>query len=141
MIKNKLIIIFILAFTVSESVLAEINYFDQGKKLYEKKSFKESKFNFEKDIVLNPKNEKSYLYLAKIFKNQKKQNLEENNLNTVILLNPKNEEAIYLLSLLNIEKSNFSKAKELINTMKSVCSKFCHVTKKLEDKLNNSLKK
>jgi tetratricopeptide (TPR) repeat protein len=140
MIKNKLIIIFILAFTLSESVLAEINYFDQGKKLYEKKSFKESKFNFEKDIVFNPKNEKSYLYLANIFKNQKKQNLEENNLNTVILLNPKNEEAIYLLSLLNIEKSNFSKAKELINTMKSVCSKFCHVTKKLEDKLNNSLK-
>ena len=140
MIKNKLIIIFILTFTLSERVLAEINYFDQGKKLYEKKSFKESKFNFEKDIVLNPKNEKSYLYLAKIFKNQKKQNLEENNLNTVILLNPKNEEAIYLLSLLNIEKSNFSKAKELINTMKSVCSKLCHVTKKLEEKLNNSLK-
>ena len=140
MIKNKLIIIFILAFTLSESVLAEINYFDQGKKLYEKKSFKESKFNFEKDIVFNPKNEKSYLYLAKIFKNQKKQNLEENNLNTVILLNPKNEEAIYLLALLNIKNSNFSKVKQLINTLNTVCKKMCSSKLELQSKLESSLK-
>ena len=35
-----------------------------------------------------------YLYLAKIFKEEEKDELEENNLNTVLLLNPKNEEEI-----------------------------------------------
>ncbi len=131
-------IVFILFF--SGNLLAETNYFNEGKELYEKKSYEKSKFKFEKDLVFNPKNEKSYLYLAKIFKNLEKKNLEENNLNTVILLNPKNEEAIYLLSLLNIDVSNFSKAKELIDTMKLVCVKLCNSTKELEDKLNSSLK-
>ena len=131
-------IVFILFF--SGNLLAETNYFNEGKQLYEKKSYEKSKFKFEKDLVFNPKNEKSYLYLAKIFKNLEKKNLEENNLNTVILLNPKNEEAIYLLSLLNIDVSNFSKAKELIDTMKLVCVKLCNSTKELEDKLNSSLK-
>ena len=138
--KIKFIFAFILTFSLSENLFAEVNYFDEGKRLYEKKSFDESKYKFEKDLVFNPKNENSYLYLAKIFKNQEKQNLEENNLNTVILLNPKNEEAIYLLSLLNIDKSNFSKAKKLINTMKIVCVKLCFSTKELEDKLNSSIK-
>ena len=141
MIKNKLIIIFILTFTLSERVLAEINYFDQGKKLYEKKSFKESKFNFEKDIVLNPKNEKSYLYLAKIFKNQKKQNLEENNLNTVILLNPKNEEAIYNLAKLKLDSSDYKKSKELNNLLNNLCDKFCGQSQKLEIEIKNLSKK
>ena len=131
-------IVFILFF--SGNLLAETNYFNEGKELYEKKSYEKSKFKFEKDLVFNPKNEESYLYLAKIFKNLEKKNLEENNLNTVILLNPKNEEAIYLLSLLNIDVSNFSKAKELIDTMKLVCVKLCNSTKELEDKLNSSLK-
>ena len=47
-----------------------------------KKIFK-SKFKFEKDIVFNPKSEKSYLYLAKIFKQEENDNLEEQNFNTV----------------------------------------------------------
>ena len=84
--KIKFIFAFILAFSLSENLFAEVNYFDEGKRLYEKKSFDESKYKFEKDLVFNPKNENSYLYLAKIFKNQEKQNLEENNLNTVINL-------------------------------------------------------
>ena len=44
-----------------------------------------SQNKFEKDIVFNPKNEKSYLYLAKYLKNEN-DTLEEQNLNTVILL-------------------------------------------------------
>tara|TARA_B110000285_G_C14983213_1_gene542488 strand:+ start:646 stop:1047 length:402 start_codon:yes stop_codon:yes gene_type:complete len=104
---------------------AKNSYFKEGKKLFDNKKYKDSKFYFEKDIVFNPKSENSYLYLAKIFKEEKKENLEENNLNTVLLLNPKNEEAIYLLTLLNIKQSNFSKAKSLITTMSLVCKKMC----------------
>ena len=78
--------------------------------------------------------------MAKIFNKEKKDNLEENNLNTVLLLNPKNEEAIYFLTLLKINKSNFSQAKELISNFKSICEKLCSRGNELEDKLINSLK-
>jgi tetratricopeptide (TPR) repeat protein len=115
-------------------------YFNDGKKLFDKKNYKDSKFYFEKDIVFNPKSENSYLYLAKIFKEEKNNNLEENNLNTVLLLNPKNEEAIYLLTLLNIKNSNFSKAKELINTFNLICKKICSSKQELQSKLDSSLK-
>ena len=98
-------------FFLSKNTMASSNFFDEGKKLFLEEKYKDAKFKFEKDIVFNPKSEKSYLFLAKIFKKQKKTILEENNLITVILLNPKNEEAIYFLALLNIKKSNFSKAK------------------------------
>jgi len=117
---------------------AKNSYFKEGKKLFDNKKYKDSKFYFEKDIVFNPKSENSYLYLAKIFKEEKKENLEENNLNTVLLLNPKNEEAIYLLTLLNIKQSNFSKAKSLITTMSLVCKKMCSKKIELKKKLDSS---
>ena len=119
---------------------AKNSYFDKGKKLFDNKKYTESKFFFEKNIVFNPKSENSYLYLAKIFKEEKKNDLEENNLNTVLLLNHKNEEAIYLITLLNINKSNFSKAKELISTLTSVCKKMCSAKIELQEKLRNSQK-
>ena len=72
-----------------------------------------SKFKFEQDIVFNPKNEKSYLYLAKIYKLEETMKFQEQNLNTVILLNPKNEEAIYLLALLKIKQSDYKNQKNL----------------------------
>ena len=54
-----------------------------------RRTLKKAKIKFEQSIVFDPKNENSYLYLAKIFKIQEKDSLEEQNLNTVILLNPK----------------------------------------------------
>ena len=78
--------------------------------------------------------------MAKIFKKEENDNLEENNLNTVLLLNPKNEEAIYLLTLLSIKNSNFSKAQELINTLNSVCKKLCGSKSELKSKLKSSLR-
>ena len=122
------------------SVNSENKYLNDGIKLFDKKNYEESKIKFEKDIVFNPKSETSYLYLAKIFKEKKEQSLQENNLNTVLLLNPKNEEAVYLLALLNIEKSNFSKSKELIKNLNLLCNNFCNKIKELENKLENSLK-
>ena len=127
-------------FFATISIKAEITYFDTGKKLFEKKDYEESRFYFEKEIVFNPKHEMSYLFLAKIYKEQEKDDLEENNLNTVLLLNPKNEEAIYLSTILNIKKSNFSKAEELISNLSKVCKSFCSSQKELREKLDNSLK-
>jgi len=140
--KNILIIIvsFFLSLFTHVSTYEKNSYFEEGKKLFDDKKFKDSKFYFEKDIVFNPKNEKSYLYLAKIFNQEETDSLEENNLNTVLLLNPKNEEAIYFLTLLNIKKSNFSKARELILTMQSVCKKMCSSKLELQKKLDSSQK-
>ena len=131
------LILFIFNYTI---VSAKNSYFVDGKKLYDSKKYKESKFLFEKDIVFNPKSENSYLYLAKIFKEEENDSLEENNLNTVLLINPKNEEAIYLLALLSIKNSNFSKAKELIATLSSVCKKMCSSKLELQSRLDSSLK-
>tara|TARA_B100000780_G_scaffold79324_1_gene53825 strand:- start:10327 stop:10752 length:426 start_codon:yes stop_codon:yes gene_type:complete len=131
--------IFFFIFNLNTSY-AKNSDFEEGKKLFESEKYLASKFYFEKDIVFNPKSENSYLYLAKIFKKQKKDNLEENNLNTVLLLNPKNEEAIYLLTIYNIKKSNFLKAKELILTMTIVCEKLCSTKNELQEKLNSSQK-
>ena len=141
--KKKILIIFISVFLsvfAQEVVYAKNLYFEKGKKLFDNKKYVDSKFYFEKDIVFNPKSENSYLYLAKIFKQEKKNNLEENNLNTVLLLNPKNEEAIYLLAILNIKKSNFSKAKELILTLSSVCKIMCNTNTELKEKLDSAQK-
>ena len=140
--KNTLIILMALLLTISTSEAAntKISYYEKGKKLFDNKKFLVSKFYFEKDIVFNPKSENSYLYLAKIFKEKKKDNLEENNLNTVLLLNPKNEEAVYFLALLNIKKFNFIKAKELISTLSLICEKMCSTKVELKEKLDRSQK-
>tara|TARA_B110000881_G_C18150791_1_gene306018 strand:+ start:109 stop:543 length:435 start_codon:yes stop_codon:yes gene_type:complete len=141
--KKNTLVILILLFLSSTSHATQNNinsYFKEAKKLFDEKKYENAKFYFEKDIVFNPKSEKSYLYLAKIFKANKKSGLEENNLDTVLLINPKNEEAIYLLTLLNIKKSNFSKARELITTFTAVCKKMCSTKKELEDQLSSSLK-
>ena len=132
-----LIYFFLLNFS---QLYGQASYFDDGKKLFNNKKYAESKFMFEKDIVYNPKNELSYLYLAKIFNQESKNDLEENNLNTVILLNPKNEEAIYLLALLSIKNSDFTKTRELIDTLTLVCKKLYSKQKELNKKLKNSLK-
>ena len=115
----------------------ESKYFTDAKKLYQEKNFEDSKFLFEKDIVFNPKNEISYLYLAKIFEEKEDEVYEELNLNTVLLLNPKNEEAIYMLMQLKIKQSNFSATKELLKKFNLVCVAICSKNKKIEKKLES----
>ena len=119
------------------SIFAKNSFYQEAEKLYKEKKYTQSKFKFEKDIVFNPKNEMSYLYLAKIFNQQKDDFMEEQNLNTVILLNPKNEEALYLLALLNIKKSDYDKSEKLIKDFKQVCSTFCKKESELLKKLEN----
>ena len=138
MSKKKLFITFFIATILfSNNLHAKDAFFAEGEKLFKQKQYAKSKFKFEKDIVFNPKSEKSYLYLAKIFKKQNNENLEEKNLKTVILLNPKNEEALYLLALLKIKKSDFSESEKLINNFVKVCNFLCEKEKQLNIKLKD----
>ena len=98
----------------SKHTLANTKFFQEGLDFYKDKKFNKAKFKFEQDIVYNPKNEMSYLYLSKIYKNLDKRELEEQNLETVILLNPKNEEAIYNLAKLKLINLTTQKAKSLM---------------------------
>jgi len=133
--------LFIIIFLIFSNAKAELSNFEKGKDLFNKKKYDQAKFKFEQDIVFNPKNENSYLYLAKIF-NFKNNNIqEEKNLNTVILLNPKNEEAIFNLALLKIRKSNYEETKTLIENFKKICKTLCQRTSDLQNKLDTVLKK
>ena len=131
--KNLLINILLILFFINSNVFSkESSYFIEGKKHFNKKEFDKSKIFFERDLVFNPKSEKSYLYLAKIFK--KKENIEEEeiNLKNVLLINPKNDEAIYMLTLIKIDQSDYNGAEDLINTFTLVCKSFCSKKKEIE---------
>ena len=128
-------IFFIYLFLTSAGMAVQSNYFEKGIKLFQKKKFDESKILFERDIVYNPKSEKSYLYLAKIFNENNNDDAQEINLNNVLLLNPQNDEAIYMLTLLKIKQSDYNKAKELIDQFILVCKSFCIKKDEIQEKL------
>ena len=136
MIKTKkYLFIIILISILNMNGITKENFFSEGVKLFNEKKFPESKFKFEQDIVFNPKSEVSYLYLAKIFKERENDELQEQNLNTVILINPQNEEALYLLTLLNIKKSDYSESERLMKKFNKVCKKICGKKSELISKL------
>ena len=122
---TKLASIFIIFVTLISSVLAENIFFEEGKTKYKEKKYEESKFLFQRSIVFNPKDQDSYLYLAKIYKFEENKGEEEKNINTVLLLDPKNEEANYLLMEIELKKSNYSKVKELAENFTKICNKLC----------------
>jgi tetratricopeptide (TPR) repeat protein len=122
---TKLASIFIIFVTLISSVLAENIFFEEGKTKYKEKKYEESKFLFQRSIVFNPKDQDSYLYLAKIYKFEENKREEEKNINTVLLLDPKNEEANYLLMEIELKKSNYSKVKELTKNFTKICNKLC----------------
>ena len=138
MTKNYLLIKILVVFLfLNSSVMAkESNYFEEGLKLYEKKKFDESKVLFERDLVFNPKSEKSYLYVAKIFNERGKDDQEEINLTNVLVLNPKNEEAIYMLALLKIKQSDYEDAKKLIERFDIFCKSFCSKKAEIKNKFD-----
>tara|TARA_B100000282_G_scaffold274175_1_gene230638 strand:+ start:221 stop:640 length:420 start_codon:yes stop_codon:yes gene_type:complete len=138
----KKILILIIYFLLSHNIsYSEDNFLNEGIKLFEKKKYDKAKFKFEQEIVYNPKSEQSYLYLAKIFKLKKNDNLLERNLDTTILLNPKNEDALYELILLKIKKSDFLESEKLINKFSSVCQLLCSKRDQLVKLRKDSLKK
>ena len=137
----RLLKIISILFLSTSHLIASTDYFNEGVILYEKKELNKAKFKFEQDIVFNPKNEKSYLFLSKIFNKQKKIELEEKNLSTVILLNPKNEEATYNLAQLRLKESDFKESKKLIEQLNTFCENYCQKSSILKLEIEKSLKK
>jgi tetratricopeptide (TPR) repeat protein len=123
-INQFLILVFFISLNFSVKA-ANIDYYNQGKKFFNLNDYKEAKYYFEKDIVFNIKNEKSYLYLSKIALIEKDKVQEKNYLDTVLVINPKNEEALYLKILLNIDEGDFKKAQEVNLIFGKVCKDLC----------------
>ena len=140
MIKKLFISIFIFTI-IPNNIFAKSEYFQDGINLFNNNMLDDAKIKFEQDIVFNPKNELSYLYLSKIFNKLDKKKLEEQNLNTVMLLNPKNEEAIYNLAKLKLSASDYKKSIELNTKLKLVCRNFCKQSEKLKVEIENLSKK
>ena len=130
------IFFYIILNTLSISLSNE-NFFQKGLKLFENEKYDDAKFMFERSIVFNPKDSNSYLYLAKIYNQQEDQNKEEKNLDAALLIDPNNEEAILMLMRIGLEKSNYSKIKDLSQTFSQVCKKLCDENKKILETLEN----
>ena len=115
----------------------ENNFFKEAKDLFDKEKYEDSKFLFHRNIVYNPKDSASYLYLAKIFKIEDDKRQEEKNIKTTLLLDPKNEEAMFLLIDMELERSNFSKADELSKDFKKICVDMCEKIASIESRLKD----
>ena len=113
------------------------SFYLEGVKLFKNKKYEDAKFLFERSIVLDPKHSNSYLYLAKIYKEEKNQKKEEKNLETTLLINPNNEEAILMLMEIGLEKTNYSKVKELSDRFTKVCENLCDKSKRILKDLKN----
>ena len=132
-IKYFLIIFILLNF----KAFAKENFFQEAKILFEEGKIEESKFLFQRNIVFNPKDSKSYLYLAKIFESEENEIEEEKNINTTLLLEPDNEEAMYMLIDMKLEKSDIKKVEELRDKFKIICNSLCSKIDSIEERLSN----
>ena len=117
--------------------IADENFFNKGLELFKNKKYGDARFMFERGIVFNPKASNSYLYLAKIYNIQEDQSKEEKNLESTLLIEPNNEEAILMSMKMALERSNYSKVKDLSNTFSKVCKKLCIENKEILDNLAN----
>ena len=129
-----LLIIFIL---LNFKVFAAENFFQEAKALFDKGKIEESKFLFQRNIVFNPKDSESYLYLAKIFENEENEIEKEKNINTTLLLESDNEEAMYMLIDMKLEKSDINKAQELREKFKNICNSMCSKIDSIDERLRN----
>ena len=133
----KLISVILIFFNFTNFVLAESSFFEEGKKKYDEKKYKESKFLLQRSIVFNPKDTDSYLYLAKIYNFEENNIEEQKNINTVLLLDPTNEEANYLLMEIELKKSNFLKVEELAENFSKICNTMCEKKNSILELLKN----
>ena len=117
--------------------LSEENFFNDALKMYQDKKYDDARFMLERNIVFNPKDAKSYLYLAKIYNHEENQRKEEYNLDTALLIEPNNEEVILMLMKVALKKSNYSKVKNLSQTFVKVCKKLCNENEEIQNSLKN----
>ena len=133
----KLIFIFIFFFSFNSQIFSKENFFSKALKLYEKEKFEDARFLFERNIVFNPKDANSYLYLAKIYNHEENQRKEEFNLETALLIEPDNEEALLMMIKIGIEKSNYEKVIKLSETFSKVCKNLCDESQEIQESLKN----
>ena len=135
--KFKLFFVFVLFFSFNTKIISKENFFVKAIKLYEKEKYDDARFLFERNIVFNPKDANSYLYLAKIYNHEENQRKEEYNLETALLIEPDNEEAMLMMMKIAIKKSNYNKVKNLSDTFSKVCKNLCDKNKEIKDSLKN----
>ena len=135
--KKLFVSILLLCIFINTEVYAKENFFDEAKNKYNEKKLEDSKFLFQRNIVFNPKDAKSYLYLAKIYNSEENERKEIKYLKTTLLLEPDNEEAMYMLIDIELKKSNFSEVKKLTKNFIIICSSFCDKTKSINERLKN----
>ena len=135
--KFKLFFVFVLFFSFNTKIISKENFFGKAIKLYEKEKYDDARFLFERNIVFNPKDANSYLYLAKIYNHEENQRKEEYNLETALLIEPDNEEAMLMMMKIAIKKSNYDKVKNLSNTFSKVCKNLCDENQEIKDALKN----
>ena len=135
---NKLLkyILIIFIFASTESFARE-NFFVEAKELFDKGKYEESKFLFQRNIVFNPKDAKSYLYLAKIYETEEDEKEKEKNINTTLLLEPDNEEAMYMLIDLKLKRSDYEQVKALSEKFEIICSLLCNKIDSIKERLMN----
>ena len=133
----KLIISFCIVLLTINFALSKESFFEEALKLYENKKYNDARFLFERNIVLNPKDAKSYLYLAKIYNHEEDQRKEEYNLETTLLIEPNNEDALLMSMKIALKKSNYKKVKELSEIFIKVCSNLCKENIKIQESLKN----
>ena len=131
-------LIILIYFTlISNLAFSNENFFNEALKMYQSKKYEDARFMLERNIVFNPKDAKSYLYLAKIYNHEENQKKEEYNLETALLIEPDNEEAILMLMKIALKKSNYSKVKDLSQTFIKVCNKLCDKNNEIQKSLKN----
>ena len=128
--------IFILVFFANVALSKE-NFFEEALKMYQDKKYDDARFMLERNIVFNPKDAKSYLYLAKIYNHEENQRKEEYNLETALLIEPDNEEAMLMMMKIAIEQSNYDKVKNLSDTFSKVCKNLCDENQEIKESLKN----
>ena len=133
----KILFSILIVITTSTVASSKENFFDEALKKYQNEKYEEAKFIFERNIVYNPKDAKTYLYLAKIYNHQNDQRKEEHNLETALLIDPSNEEALLMSMKIALEKSNYSKVKSLSETFIKVCNKLCSENNQIQESLKN----
>ena len=135
--KYNIVIILLFSISFVGNVLSENNFFTEAKKNYDEKNYDDSKFLFQRNIVFNPKDESSYLYLAKIYSLEENEKAKQKNIDTVLLLNPNNEEAIYILMEIELKKSNYLRVRELVENFTKICIKLCNNKDLILESLKN----
>ena len=133
----KLVISIFLVFLSTNIALSKENFFNKALKMFKNEKYDEALFLLERNIVYNPKDADSYLYLAKIYNHEENQRKEEYNLETTLLIEPDNEEALLMMMKIALKKSNYSKVKDLSNIFVKVCEKLCDENNQILDSLKN----